>query len=135
MLQLEEAKAIAQQTLEAVQNSYNLNKSSFEAGVASELDLRTAEAQVQNARVSLANYDQLLEQARNALTLLLGQPMPATMPPGKTLHDQQLLQDLPVGIPSELLQRRPDILAAEHALKAANADIGAARAAFFPALP
>src|SRR4029077_9610856 len=68
----------------------------------------------------------------NTLVLLVGQPLPNDLPPGKPFQRQQLLEDLPAGVPSEMLQRRPDILAAEHTLKAANADIGAARAAFFP---
>jgi multidrug efflux system outer membrane protein len=131
-LQLQEAKAIALQTLAAVQSSYNLNKSSFEAGVASELDLRTAEAQVQTARVDVANFSQLVAQAEDALTFLVGHPLPDNLPPGKPLQQQHLLTDLPAGIPSEVLRRRPDIVAAEHTLKSANADIGAARAAFFP---
>jgi len=132
LLQWQEAKTIAQQTLEAVQASFNLNKRSFEAGAASELDLRTAEAQVQTAKVSVANYSQLLALSENALVLLVGQPLPNNPPDGQSLREQHLLTDLPAGIPSETLQRRPDILAAEHNLKAANADIGAARAAFFP---
>ncbi|MDB6125046.1 MAG: cation/multidrug efflux system, outer rane channel TolC [Pedosphaera sp.] len=132
LLQLQEAKRIAQQTLEAVQSSYNLNKRSFEAGAASELDLRTAEAQVQTAQVNMANYTQLVAQSENALVFLVGQPLPNELPSGKSWREQHLLADLPVGLPSEVLQRRPDILAAEHNLKAANADIGAARAAFFP---
>lgn len=133
-LQLEAALKLARQTLEAVQTSYNLNKSSFEAGVASELDLRTAEAQVQSSRVSVSTYEQLFSQAENALVLLIGQPLPADLPPGRPLHEQSLLNDLSAGLPSDLLQHRPDILAAEHVLKAANANIGAARAAFFPRL-
>lgn len=132
LLQWQEARAIAQQTLEAVQSSFNLNKRSFEAGAASELDLRTAEAQVETARVNVASYAQLVAQSENALVLLLGQPLPDHPASGQTLQQQHLLANLPLGIPSEVLQRRPDILAAEHTLKAANADIGAARAAFFP---
>ncbi len=132
LLQLQEARAVAQQTLQAVQNSYHLNQRSFEAGVASELDLRTAEAQVQTAQVNIATFEQLLAQAENALTLLAGQPLPSTLPPGRKLSEQRLLTDLPSGLPSDLLTRRPDIVAAEHNLKAANANIGAARAAFFP---
>ena len=131
-LRLREAKAIAHQTLEAVQSSYNLIKRSFEAGAASELDLRTAEGQIQTARVSAANFLQLLAESENALVLLVGQPLPTDLPSGKTFQQQQLLTDLAAEVPSEVLQRRPDILAAEHTLKAANADIGAARAAFFP---
>jgi multidrug efflux system outer membrane protein len=132
LLQLQEAKAIAQQTLEAVQSSFNLNQRSFEAGAASELDLRTAEAQVQTARVNVSSYSQLLAQSENALVLLVGQPLPDRDPSGQSLRQHHLLTDLPAGVPSEVLQRRPDILAAEHNLKAANADIGAARATFFP---
>jgi multidrug efflux system outer membrane protein len=132
ILQLEEARRLVQQTLEAVQTSFQLNQRSFQAGVASELDLRTAEAQVQTAQVNLSTINQLHSQAENALVLLMGQPMPSDLPPGKPLQEQRLLNDLPVGLPSDLLQRRPDIVAAEHTLQAANANIGAARAAFFP---
>jgi multidrug efflux system outer membrane protein len=132
--QIQEARAIAQQTLEAVQSSFNLNKRSFEAGVASELDFRTAEAQVQTARVNVSNLAQVAAQAENALVLLVGEPLPNTLPPGQPLRQQKLLADLPAGIPSDVLVRRPDILAAEHDLKAANADIGAVRATFFPRL-
>jgi len=131
-LRLLEAKAVAHQTLEAVQSSYNLIKRRFEVGAASELDLRTAEGQVQTVRVNSANFLQLLAESENALVLLVGQPLPDNLPSGKPFQQQHLLADRPVGIPSEVLQRRPDILAAEHTLKAANADIGAARAAFFP---
>lgn len=132
ILQLQDARNLARQTLAAVQTSYNLNKRSFEAGVASELDLRTAEAQVQSAQVDIATFEQLLSEAQNALVLLVGQPLPSELPPGRPLGEQRLLTDLPAGLPSDLLERRPDIRAAEHTLKAANANIGAARAAFFP---
>lgn len=132
LLQYREAKAIGQQTLDAVQMSYDLNKRSFEAGAVSELDLQTAAAQVQTARVNIANYAQLLAQAENAFVVLVGEPLPHSLPSDQTLQREHVLTDLPAGIPSEVLQRRPDVLAAEHTLKAANADIGAARAAFFP---
>jgi multidrug efflux system outer membrane protein len=132
LLQLQEAKAVAGRTLETVQAAFNLNKRSFEAGAASELDLRTAEAQVQAVLVNSATYGQLLAQAENAMTFLLGRSMPADLPSGPALRDQHLLTDLPPGLPSSTLQQRPDIMAAEHTLIAANADIGAARAAFFP---
>jgi multidrug efflux system outer membrane protein len=84
--------------------------------------------------VNLSTFAQLLSQAQNALVLLIGQPVPNDLPPGRPLLEQRLLNDIPVGLPSDLLQRRPDILAAEHILQAANANIGAARAAFFPRL-
>ena len=131
-LRLREAKSVANETLKAVQSSYDLIKHSFEAGVSSELDLRSAEGQVQAVRVNAANFLQLLAESENALVVLVGQPLPDSLPPGKPFQEQQLLSDLPAEVPSEVLQRRPDILAAEHTLKAANADIGAARAAFFP---
>ena len=131
-LQLQEAEAIAQETLRAVQSSYELNRRSFEAGAASELDLRTAEAQVQTARVNVSRYQELKAQAENALVLLIGEPLPNNLASGYALREQPLLTDFPAGIPSDVLQRRPDILAAEHNLKGANANIGAARAAFFP---
>lgn len=131
-LQLREARGLAEQTLAAVTDSFNLIRRSFEAGVASELDLRASEAQVQTARVNVATYGQLLSQAENALVLLIGQPIPEDLPAGRTLSEQPLLDDMPAGVPSDLLQRRPDIRAAEHELKAAHANIGAARAAFFP---
>ena len=131
-LRLREAKAVAAQTLEAVQTSYALIKRSFELGAASELDLRTAEGQIQTVRVNSADFLRQLAESENALAVLIGQPLPADLPAGQPFRQQRLLTDLPAGIPSEVLQRRPDILAAEHTLQAANADIGAARAAFFP---
>jgi multidrug efflux system outer membrane protein len=88
---------------------------------------------VESARVSVAQYQRLLAQDQNALQLLLGSALPADLPAAQPLEQAQLAE-LPVGVPSDLLQRRPDILAAEHQLKAANADIGAARAAFFPSI-
>jgi multidrug efflux system outer membrane protein len=131
-LRLREAKAIANRTFATVETSYNLIKRSFEAGVASELDLRTAEGQVQTVRVNSANFLQMLAQSENAMVELVGTPLPNDLPPGKPFEQQRLLNLVPAEVPSEVLQRRPDILAAEHTLKAANADIGAARAAFFP---
>ncbi|MDB6025909.1 MAG: cation/multidrug efflux system, outer rane channel TolC [Verrucomicrobiales bacterium] len=131
-VRLREARTVARETLKTVQASYDLIKRSFEAGAASELELRTAEGQVQTVRVNAASFLQLLAESENRLVVLVGQSLPKDLPPGQALRDQHLLTDLPVGIPSEVLQRRPDILAAEHTLKAANANIGAAKAAFFP---
>jgi outer membrane protein, multidrug efflux system len=132
--ELDEQLKMTQQTLDAVQNSYNLIKASYDAGASSELDLRSAESQVETAKASAASYEQQRDQARNALVLLVGEPLPADLPTPQPLDEENLLADLPPGLPSDLLQRRPDILAAEHELKAANADIGAARAAFFPTI-
>jgi multidrug efflux system outer membrane protein len=132
--QAEEQIALAKQTLATVQDSYALNQATFEAGASSELDLRTAEGQVQTAKINLLAYERDREQAENELALLIGQPMPANLPAARPFDETNLLAEIPAGLPSELLQQRPDILEAEHTLKAANANIGAARAAFFPTL-
>jgi multidrug efflux system outer membrane protein len=106
----------------------------YQAGRSSELDLRTAETQVETARFNLSAARQQRAQAENALVLLVGQPLPADLPPLTPLEAQSFLAELPAGVPSDVLLRRPDIQSAEHALKSANAVIGAARAAFFPTI-
>ena len=133
-LEYEQQLAVARQTLASVQSAYDLNQQSYNIGNISELDLSTAEGQVETAKVSVANYEQLRIQAENALILLMGKGLPTNLPPAMPLDTETMLTDLPPGLPSELLQRRPDILEAEHQLKAANANIGAARAAFFPSI-
>jgi multidrug efflux system outer membrane protein len=131
---LDDQVALAQRTLETVEASLALTRRTYEAGRTSELDLRTAESQVQSARFNLLVAQRQRAAAENALVLLVGQPLPPGLPPGAPLDAQALLADLPAGVPSEVLLRRPDILAAEHALLGANAQIGAARAAFFPSI-
>lgn len=128
-----ELLALSEQTLATYEQSLALTQRSFDVGVASSLELTQSRSAVEGARVTLAQYRRLLAQDRNALQLLLGSALPADLPAGAPLAQEQLAE-LPVGLPSDLLQRRPDILAAEHQLKAANADIGAARAAFFPSI-
>jgi multidrug efflux system outer membrane protein len=130
--QAEEQLKLAGQTVEAVQESYNLNKVSFDAGQIAELDLRTSEGQVQTAQTNVVVYERQLAQAVNALVLLVGQPLPPDLPAPTEFDAVGVLAGVPAGLPSDLVQRRPDILEAEHTLKAANANIGAARAAFFP---
>ncbi len=132
--QAEEQIELARQTLGVVQESYMLNKATFDAGASNELDLRTAEGQVQTAKISLIAYRRQLALSQDALMLLLGQSIPAKLPAARSFNDTNLLAAVPAGLPSELIQRRPDILQAEHVLKAANANIGAARAAFFPSI-
>ncbi|OLF55523.1 AdeC/AdeK/OprM family multidrug efflux complex outer membrane factor [Pseudomonas chlororaphis] len=124
---------LTQETLGAYEESYRLTARSNEVGVASALDLSQSRTSVENARVQLARYTRAVAQDENSLTLLLGTAIPANLPGAQPLS-ADLLSELPAGLPSELLQRRPDILAAEHNLKAANANIGAARAAFFPSI-
>ncbi len=122
---------IAQDTYKSRQTSYNLIKSRFEAGASSELDLRQAQTSVESARIDIAHFTSQVAQDENALALVIGSPVPqALMPSG--LSAITALKDLSPALPSDVLQSRPDIVQAEHLLKAANADIGAARAAFFP---
>lgn len=124
---------LTRDTLATYEKTYALTKRSNEVGVASALDLSQAQTSVESARATLAQYTRLVAQDQNALTLLLGAGLPADLPQGLAL-DQPMLAEVPAGLPSDLLQRRPDILEAEHQLKAANANIGAARAAFFPSI-
>ncbi len=124
---------LANDTLGTYQRTYELSQRTFDVGASSALDLRQARTSVDSARVSVAQYRRQVAQDRNALTLLLGGPLPQNLQPDDDLYAVQLAE-VPAGLPSELLQRRPDILAAEHNLKAANAVIGAARAAFFPSI-
>ena len=133
-LALEDQVALARATLQTVEAGHALTRRSYEGGRASELDLRTSESQVETARVNLAAAGQQRAQAENALILLVGAPLPPSLPPPRPLEAQPVVAELPAGIPSDVLQRRPDVLAAEHALLSANASIGAARAAFFPSI-
>ena len=123
---------LTQDTLDAYEQSFKLTSRSNEVGVASALDLSQARTSVENARVALARYTRQVAQDENNLTLLLGTGLPANIA-SKPLSDD-LLSEVPAGLPSDLLQRRPDIVQAEYNLKAANANIGAARAAFFPSI-
>lgn len=134
LMQINDQIDLARRTLESQQQTYKLNQLRFQAGLIAELDLRAAEAQVQTAKLNLIDYDRQQAQVRNLLQLLVGGVVSAQTLPGDTLEHSMTLADIPAGLPADLLERRPDILQAEHALKAANADIGAARAAFFPRL-
>ncbi|TXH36627.1 MAG: AdeC/AdeK/OprM family multidrug efflux complex outer membrane factor [Rhodospirillaceae bacterium] len=123
---------LAQDTLESQQQSYKLTQRSFEIGVASALDLRQAQTSVDTARVDIARFTAIVVQDRNALALLVGTAVPGNLLPTEPVGAMTALQDIEPGIPSDVLLRRPDILEAEHQLKGVNANIGAARAAFFP---
>jgi outer membrane protein, multidrug efflux system len=130
--ELSEQLAVARQTLKATRRSYDLTKRSYDAGVLSELDLNVTETEMQTARAAVAGYEQQLGQEEDYLVLLVGCPLPDDLAPPRPFNPQICLSDIPAGLPSDLIARRPDILEAEHQLKAANANIGAARAAFFP---
>ncbi len=125
--------ALSEDTLRTYEQSYALTQRSFEVGVATALELAQSRTAVEGARISVAQYRRLVAQDANALQLLLGSGSAEGLNATAAL-DGELLAELPVGVSSELLLRRPDILQAEHALKAANASIGAARAAFFPSI-
>ena len=123
--------ALTRSTLDAYGQSLDLIEQSQRAGIASALDVRQARTAVDDSRAQLARYTRLVANDANALQFLTGGPIPENL---STASDTtlSLLAEVPAGLPSELLQRRPDIRAAEHRLIAANANIGAARAAFFP---
>jgi len=125
---------ITRHTMETRDESLKLTKLRFDNGVASEIDYRFAESQAETARAAYAQQQRLRMQDENALALLLGAPVPPETTAGSAAGLQALapMQDLPAGLPSDLLTERPDIRAAEQQLIAANANIGAARAAFFP---
>ncbi|MPT39206.1 MAG: efflux transporter outer membrane subunit, partial [Achromobacter sp.] len=125
---------LTQRTLASRQESYDLVKRRFDGGVASELDLNQSKSLLDTASSDLAQLARARAQALNALVLLVGTPLPADLPEAATFGRDQLLATVPSGLPSDLLERRPDILAAENQLKSANANIGAARAAFFPTI-
>jgi len=129
---------LAQDTLESQNSTYQLTQRSYELGSASALTLRQAQTSVESARVDVESYTAQVDQDRNALVLLVGAGLPASLLP-QGLPDTRLaagspLATIPPGLPSDLLQRRPDILQAERDLRAANANIGAARAAFYPSI-
>ena len=125
---------VTRETLDSQTESYKLIKRSLDAGTTTALALRQAATTVDTARANLAQYTREAAQDRNALMLLIGVPIPEDIQFSVNLDAEPLSADLPVGLPSEVLQRRPDVLAAERQLIAANADIGAARAAFFPSI-
>jgi multidrug efflux system outer membrane protein len=106
----------------------------FSGGTTTELALRQAESTVDTARANLAQYSRQVAQDRDALQLLLGAPIPDGIDFSGGLDRGDTVAELEEGIPSDVLVHRPDVLAAEHQLMAANAQIGAARAAFLPAI-
>ncbi len=129
-----ERLTLAQRTLETRRQSHELIRRSREVGAGSALDLRQAETLLEVARAEVAASSARAAQAGHALTLLAGTPVPAELLPQELTGHVSAVTEVPAGLPSEVLARRPDILQAEHALRAANANIGAARAAFFPSV-
>jgi multidrug efflux system outer membrane protein len=129
-----ERLALARSTYDTRLKSLNLIRRSVEVGVGSALELRQAETLTQTSRADMARLTTLVVQDKNALTLIAGAPVPASMLPDSLSSKVSAVLEIPAGISSEVLTRRPDILQAERALRATNASIGAARAAFFPTI-
>lgn len=124
---------ITRGTLASREQSLSLVRQRFEGGITSEIDLRAAESALQAARVALAQTQRQRALDENALVLLLGSALPSDLPaPTGELADFEPLAELPAGVPSEVLTRRPDVRQAEQQLAATDANIDAARAAFFP---
>lgn len=128
----QELLELTRDTLAADEQSLHLTTRNRDAGKSSALEQAQAKTSVDSSRANLARYQRQVAQDLNSLTLLVGAPVPESLPVRPLASD--LVEQLPAGLPSDLLQRRPDILQAEYKLKAANANIGAARAAFFPSV-
>lgn len=123
---------LAGNTFKTRERSHELTRQSFDAGVVSAVDLSQSETSMARARVDAARQRAQLALAENALALLIGQAVPLELMPGRLDEAVGAVFDIPSDLPAEVLAERPDILAAEQQLRAANADIGAARAAFYP---
>jgi multidrug efflux system outer membrane protein len=131
LLELDYELQISRSTLETRRESLRLVRERKGGGVATRLDLRQAEQLVSTAAENIPALQQQVEQTENRIALLLGHN-PESIARGGSLIDQEVPPDVPAGLPSALLERRPDIRAAEQALIAANANIGVAKAAYFP---
>lgn len=125
---------IAQSTSESQRESLRITEAKLRAGTVTEQDVLQARTSVKSAEADVAKYDRQSRQAMNELQLLAGGALSAEINREATLEKRWVFPDLNTGLPSDVLTRRPDIISAEHTLKAANADIGAARAAFFPSI-
>ncbi|MFI4930084.1 MAG: efflux transporter outer membrane subunit [Burkholderiales bacterium] len=129
----DELLKLTRETLDTRIESLRLTQLRFDNGAISELDLRLAQSVVFSARAALAQVQRARALDENLLVLLVGAPLPADLPTGAaTLDEMAAFPTLPVGLPASVLQRRPDVLAAEQQLISANFNIGAARAAYFP---
>ncbi|AKX58821.1 multidrug transporter [Thiopseudomonas alkaliphila] len=124
---------LAQHTLDTYQDSLRITERSYEAGIATALELNQSKSAVNTAKVAIAQAQLQLKKSQHALQQLVGVQAPLNLQTKRTLAQIQL-PEVEAGLPAELLRNRPDILQAEHALQAANANIGAARAAFFPSI-
>lgn len=133
LLQLDYELDISRRTLDTRRESLRLVQERQGGGVATLLDLRQAEQLVRSAAQTIPTLQQQIEQTENQINLLTGKN-PGGVVRGRKFTEQEMPPEVPTGLPSSLLERRPDILAAEQALVAANANIGVAKAAYFPQL-
>ena len=125
---------VAQATLANQEAAFGLTQKRHELGAVSGLELNQARTTVETVRADAARFGGLAANDANALALLVGAPVDESLLPAGFATPVSVLEAVPAGLPSEVLLRRPDVLRAEHALRAANANIGAARAAFFPSI-
>jgi outer membrane protein, multidrug efflux system len=125
---------LANQTLKTQLESYNLNKKRFDVGIDSEIPVRQAQISVETARNDVANYKTQIAQAQNLLNLLVGEAVPASLLPTQRVTRITNTSSIGSGLPSDLLNNRPDVRAAEYKLSAAGANIGAAKARLFPTI-
>ncbi len=133
LLDLDERLLIARRTVESRQGSLAIIQARFDRGVRPELDVNQAQIELAVAEVAVATFQRQIAQTENALAILLGRN-PGAIKRGSSLKEQQLLPEIPIGLPSELLQRRPDVVAAEQTLHAETALIGVAEALRYPSL-
>jgi multidrug efflux system outer membrane protein len=130
----QEQLRVVQATLETREESHALTEKRYQLGAVSALDVSQSRTQVEAARADVARYAGQAALSGNALQLLVGRPVPEQLLPHAFGESLTGLAPLPAKLPSDVLLRRPDVMAAEHGLRAANANIGAARAAFFPSI-
>lgn len=133
LLDLDNQLAISRHTLDSRRHALRLANARFEEGITSLLDVRQAESLLAGAEVALADQERRVRQTENALSVLIGRP-PGPIERRSRLVELPLPREALAGLPSELLLRRPDILAQEHALRSASADVSAARKAFLPSI-
>lgn len=125
---------LSTQTVENLQKAYELTQKKFNAGVISQADVLDASASLKEAQINVISYNTMIKQDKNALELLIAQPLNDELLPKEFKEYENWLMIVKAGISSKVLLTRPDIMEAEHNLKAKNANIGAARAAFFPSI-
>jgi multidrug efflux system outer membrane protein len=133
LLDYQQRLEISEQTLQSRLRSLDIIQKRFDKGIIPELDLNQAQIQLEIAKTAIPLYERLIVQTRNALSVLLGR-LPEQLNTGLKLREYTIPPEIPVGLPSSLLERRPDIIRAEYLLKAQNARIGVATAMLYPSI-